>query len=561
MLLLIFLFIWGTISIAQHPLKLELVKDINPYGDSQPLRILKMGDSIFFSATDGVHGRELWVSDGTTAGTQMLLDVNPGSGSGITKGLYHDLRKTDNKVFFIGDDGIHGHELWVSNGTITGTFMVKNINTGSQPYTNFNDMTIIRFLASTSNKIYFTANDGVHGYELWVSNGTDTGTYMIKDINPVAFDVHNLPKTDAVICNNLLYFNATDSVHGFELWVTDGTEMGTHLVKDINPGTADSYLNNFYEYNGRLLFGAFDSLGQGLWLSDGTFTGTKLIKYMNYLGDYFHEYNSKLYFAGDGMYGWELWVTDGSAQGTQIFKKLDPNGPSDPSRFMEFEGDLFFTATTTPYGRELWSTDGTLGGTQLFIDFNTNLLDPLFGGTRPSYLVTVFKFKNYLILNGDHGMGRGSELWVMDEDKDSIMHINYDYKTISPAQNIYYGVELSGSMYFISQYDSALGIELWRMYDSTAVGIEENKPLEQANIKAYPNPNTGNFITLELNEVFEGTIQMEMLDLSGKLVNRFELNQTNNQPIQISTKNLKQGVYFMKVSGENYEETVRFVKL
>jgi len=116
-------------------------------------------------------------------------------------------------------------------------------------------------------------------------------------------------------------------------------------------------------------------------------------------------------------------------------------------------------------------------------------------------------------------------------------------------------------MYFISQYDSALGIELWRMYDSIAVGMEENKPLLQSNIKVYPNPNTGNFITLELNEVFKGAIQIDMLDLSGKLVNRFELNQTNNQPIQISTKNLKQGVYFMKVSGENYEETVRFVKL
>ena len=76
MLLLVYLFIWGATAIAQHPLKLELVKDINPYGDSQPLRILKMGDSIFFSATDGIHGWELWVSDGTTAGTKMLLDVN-----------------------------------------------------------------------------------------------------------------------------------------------------------------------------------------------------------------------------------------------------------------------------------------------------------------------------------------------------------------------------------------------------------------------------------------------------------------------------------------------------
>ena len=115
-------------------------------------------------------------------------------------------------------------------------------------------------------------------------------------------------------------------------------------------------------------------------------------------------------------------------------------------------------------------------------------------------------------------------------------------------------------MYFISQYDSALGVELWRMYDSTAVGIEENKPLLQSNIKAYPNPNTGNSITLELNEIFKGAIQIEMLDLSGKRIHQWDEIGTPNQHIQISTKELNQGVYFIKVSSKNYEETVKFVQ-
>ena len=127
LLLLVHLFIWGTTSIAQHPLKLKLVKDINPYGDSTPSGLLKMGNSIYFSAWDGVNGRELWVSDGTTAGTQMLVDVKPGAGAGV----HSTLHKADDKIFFIGDDGIHGRELWVTDGTEMGTHLVKDINPGT----------------------------------------------------------------------------------------------------------------------------------------------------------------------------------------------------------------------------------------------------------------------------------------------------------------------------------------------------------------------------------------------------------------------------------------------
>jgi ELWxxDGT repeat protein len=82
------------------------------------------GNRLFFTATDGVHGRELWRSDGTGAGTALVYDATPGpNGSGPS-----DLTDVGGKVFFTAHDGVHGRELWKSDGTRTGTMLVKDIN-------------------------------------------------------------------------------------------------------------------------------------------------------------------------------------------------------------------------------------------------------------------------------------------------------------------------------------------------------------------------------------------------------------------------------------------------
>ena len=558
LLFLLIGFCYSFLGTAQHLLKLELVKDINPNSDSNPVGFVKLGDSIFFSAYDGVNGRELWVTDGSPSGTQMLLDVKPGAGAGV----HSTLQKTEGKIFFIGDDGIHGQELWVSDGTVAGTFMVKDINTGLQPYSNSYDATVILFKETLASKIFFQANDGVHGLEMWVSDGTYTGTYMIKDINPIPFDITDIPYYDAFVFNNLLYFAANDSVHGYELWVSDGTDMGTYMMKDIFPGAANGNPGGYTLLDSNILFTATDSLGSELWISDGTQNGTILLKDIKLYGSSFpgrfFEYNGKVYFSAENLGPRnELWVTDGTTSGTYLL-----NGVT-PTHFMGFADELFFSGFDDDHWWELWVTDGTVNGTQLFEDFNSSPLPPpFFGETWSSNLSPVFKFKNYLILNGDDGNGGGQKLWVLDDTKDSIMPINYEPKNYSrPALSTGSGVELNGSMYFSSQYDSTLGKELWRMYDSTAVGVEENKPVVQSNLKVFPNPNTGNSITLELNEIFEGTIQIEMLDLSGKRVKIWDENSTPNQRIQIPTKGLKQGVFFIKVSGKNHSETVKFVKL
>ncbi|WP_342210673.1 ELWxxDGT repeat protein [Azospirillum palustre] len=99
-----------------------LVKNFPPVGLSLPNQYVAFDDRIAFVAEDGQHGFELWMSDGTEQGTRMVKDIAPGSaGANIS-----DFAVLDDWVFFTADDGVHGRSLWMSNGTEAGTRMVAD---------------------------------------------------------------------------------------------------------------------------------------------------------------------------------------------------------------------------------------------------------------------------------------------------------------------------------------------------------------------------------------------------------------------------------------------------
>ena len=79
--------------------------------------------SCFFTASDNTVGNELWVSDGTAEGTQLLVDINTlFSGSYLyTVGSYaSNFTEFNGQLFFTASDGTTGNELWVSDGTAEG---------------------------------------------------------------------------------------------------------------------------------------------------------------------------------------------------------------------------------------------------------------------------------------------------------------------------------------------------------------------------------------------------------------------------------------------------------
>ena len=139
-----------------------------PYLQSRGLSpSVKVGSKLFFSAYTAAEGRELWCTDGTAGGTYLVKDIMAGTGSGI--GDYFELTAYNHNgvLYFRGNDVANGIELWRSDGTAAGTYLVKDISPG-------NSTSSVGYFASIGNVLYFTA---FSGSQLWRSDGTVAGAW------------------------------------------------------------------------------------------------------------------------------------------------------------------------------------------------------------------------------------------------------------------------------------------------------------------------------------------------------------------------------------------------
>lgn len=188
-----------------------LVKNIRASGGSDPRDLVNIGGSVYFSANDGVTGRELWRSDGTNAATVRITDLNPAGDSLSTSSfLPFQIVDVNGTIFFPATDGSTGTELWKSDGTTANTQRVKDINpgaAGSSP----NSLTVV------NGRLYFSADNGTHGYELWTSDGTDAGTVRLSDIASGSGSGLGVGPELAKL-NGRLLFGAADTGSNFELW-------------------------------------------------------------------------------------------------------------------------------------------------------------------------------------------------------------------------------------------------------------------------------------------------------------------------------------------------------
>jgi ELWxxDGT repeat protein len=329
-----------------------------------------IGDRIFFAADVADSRTEVWVSDGTVAGTYRVKDINP---TGSTDADY--FVNLNGVAYFRADNG-SGPALWASDGTEEGTRLVA-------PFDEMRDM------YAWNNALYFAGRD-MNGLELWTSNGTLEGTYMLANIFPGTESSY--PENFSGLPNALL-FSAYNPTSGEELWSisTDNALQEIDIETVESDGENGSYPQNFTVSGSTLYFTAYQhDHGRELWKSDGTVAGTERIFESSPGGGYDSLMNSTamLGFRGGvvfgvrdlaaGLYGKELWFSDGTEAGTGMIEDIRPgiySSITSATSFTMLNDQILFNAYTESSGMELWISDGTEAGTHLLVDLWPGICD------------------------------------------------------------------------------------------------------------------------------------------------------------------------------------------
>lgn len=438
-----------------------LVKDIYPgIGNSAPIFLGSLSKGVVFAAITPTYGYEIWLSDGSEAGTFMLKDIRAGFNSSFTQinavvsGDYvymilMDTSTSSNSSLWRTDgttagtqrmmkfssslalpnasqndiSGVNGKclfaygennnkDLWVSDGTASGTRMLKDFKPGAtlggKPYN----------LVAMGNYVYFFADDGDHGYELWRSDGTDSGTQLVKDIFPGTVGcISNIAQTTNMLAsNNKLYFYAiSDVVSGFELFVSDGTDSGTYMVKDLNPlpysnsnifvaGVSDSFALVFYRNNSINYLCRTDGTAAGTY---DLMSGPDLIPSIPNFRTFVNAGKQVFFIHNTPNFGNELWSSDGSVEGTGMLLDLSPGtGSGFGNTICALNGRAYFAGTNNFIGRELFVSSGFKGQTHLYLD--------IFPGINFGNIASIGSYNNMLYVSANTNNGKGVELYKID---------------------------------------------------------------------------------------------------------------------------------------------------
>jgi ELWxxDGT repeat protein len=432
--------------------------------DAGPGTSADVGGTLTFAANDGSHGDELWKSDGTAAGTQLVKDINP-----FTSSDPADFTAVGSTVYFSADDGVHGRELWATDGTPGSAHLVADINPGRAGGLHVAGGPE---LTNVNGTLYFFAYDGnpAHGaVQLWTSTGS--GAQRVAGFaSGLASELTNV--------NGTAFFAADDGTHGLQLWQSSGS--GAQMVPGLNT-SGGSNPGELTAVGSTLFFVATDGTHTGLWKTDGTtttFLQAGASELVNAAGT--------LYFTvDDPTNGAQLW----KLAGTTPTKIKDVGQGVTVDRLLNVGGTAFFVATSSGGGSPttaLWASNGTQGSTVSLHNFAGDTLSDLVALGSALFFI-------------DTGSG-GSDLWTSNGTVSGTLKVgglpasNLD----PPGGGTDYQLTSAGGTLFFAASDSSHGQELWRS-DGSAAGT-----LLAADIQAGAPGSAPRHLTGALGKLFFG---------------------------------------------------------
>jgi ELWxxDGT repeat protein len=392
----------------------ELLRDINSSSDNisgeggVSGELLSLGQVALVPVTETSSGRELWVSNGTDAGTEPLLDYCPGPCSSTITFLG---RAGETGLFLMSRDFRGALSLWRSDGTRPGTYPLAGpggplVHCGSQS------------VAATGTDLFFSARAG-DGCGIWKTDGTSAGTMLVRQLT--FGDLNGLRVLTAV--GRRVYFlaSAINETHGtseLSLWVSDGSPDGTVRLR-----AWDQFSGSFQAaaVGSRLFFIApAPGGGRELWSSDGTPSGTRPITAFTPIDPFVPRFQTAsqgfviqavdgqlCFLADDGRTGREVWCSDGTPAGTRRvtdFQLASPFVGLAGWRIEKLGQRLLFTANDGTSGNRLWTTTGQPAST-------ARLGSCLGGCPEVSTASELTRAGAQVYFLGSRG---GSELWVSD---------------------------------------------------------------------------------------------------------------------------------------------------
>jgi ELWxxDGT repeat protein len=313
---------------------------------------------VLFAGLDKNEDNNLWVTDGTAAGTSEISAAGAGSeglfGPPLAPPYFAAL--PDGRVLFSGVDAKSQSNLWVTNGTSAGTSeisLAKQYPGGLFP----------QHLTVFGSKVLFEGLDKNRNANLWVTDGTAAGT---SEISVTGQNTQNFVPQDFAVLGSKVLFEGQDSNRNYDLWVTNGTAAGTSEISVASANVSPVIgldPQDLVTFGSKVLFrGLNHSNLWGLWVSDGTVLGTSQVVShgSSFEPDDLTVFGSEVLFNSfDASDRINLWVTDGTAAGTSELSvaNIDTNEFDEglaPGGFFVFGSEVLFSGENANRLTGLW---------------------------------------------------------------------------------------------------------------------------------------------------------------------------------------------------------------